>query len=699
MVFKQSEVEDFEKFIEEDHLYNYDNYGQYAELVKTGSINIFAKDISNDNLDTHFTNILNIMRDGIEADKVHNMVITVHFIDNESIRLSLFYYFYNIILWKLPLASGDDLTSEFLYFPEDLTTGSIKSYIDEKFIEKHQTNLSIKKLNNIIDDCMWKFKYIDEFHLYLLNTINNEDTIDLMNSNEEFYGYMHADLSNMPMEDIKDVGMDMEFKALDIIKNSDHCLRDAARTGQGINPRQHKEFSINIGTKPNGSGGVYPHSINSSFINGGLQSSDDLLVDSGSSRVSQILSKENVGDSGHYSRILGLNNQNSRINDDQNYTCSTRNLMRVTIKNKKMLNMYKNRWFRFSPTGIEYNTGSSPVKRFPELIGKTLYFRSPMTCASATKGRGICYKCYGNLAFVNYSLSVGKIAAEILCSILTQMLLSSKHLLESKIVAMKWCDAFYETMNVEINMIVIKSELENIEQYWLEIGGIEFDDEYDAFDYNAHVTSFNVIYPDGSKKQIKTETNDYMYLGNEFLNIITDMPDSEDDTYTINFKDIKDIGIFLIKLTNIEISRTLDQLTSMIKNSAGMQGKTKEQVLEDLIDEIINDNINIDAVHLEVLLSNQIRKSMDDILSMPEWEYPDAEYCMLGLSKALTDHPSVTVSLEFEKLTKALYYPLNYKKTKSDPTDLFFMTQPHILSDVIDKTDSDKPKKLFTHIE
>ena len=91
MVFRQEQVEDFEKFIEEDHLYNYDNYGQYAELVKTGSINIFTKDISNDNLDTHFTNILNIMRDGIETDKVHNMAIIVHFMDNESIRLSLFY--------------------------------------------------------------------------------------------------------------------------------------------------------------------------------------------------------------------------------------------------------------------------------------------------------------------------------------------------------------------------------------------------------------------------------------------------------------------------------------------------------------------------------------------------------------------------------------------------------------------------------
>lgn len=695
---QNKELENFEDFIENDHLYNFENYNMYEELVRTGSINIFTKDITDDNLDMHFFGILNIFRDGIEADKVHNMEIHVHFMDDECVKLSAFYYFYNLMLWKLPLASGDPLTSEFLYFPMDLTTKSIKEYIDVKFIEKHQTNLSIRKLNNIIDDTMWKYKFIDEFHKYLLNTINNEDTIDMMKSNAEFNSYIHADLSNVPMEDIKDVGMKMENNLLDIIKNSDHCLRDAARTGQGINPRQHKEFTVNIGTKPDGNGSVYPHSINSSFANGGLQSRDDLLVDSGASRLSQILSKENVGDSGHYSRILGLNNQGSRIHDDPDFICTTKNLMKVTIKNEKILNMYKNRWFRFTPGGIEYNLGSSPLKYHKELIGRTLYFRSPMTCASAARGHGICYRCYGNLAYVNYSLSAGKIAAEILCSILTQMLLSSKHLLESKIVAMNWNDAFYETMEVNINMLCIKNDLPDLEQYWLEVGNITFDDEYDQFDYNSHVTSFNVVYPGGYKKTIKTDANDNIYLGNELLELISNIPETEDETFLINFKDLKDTGIFLIKLSNIEISRALDKLTSMIKNSDGMEGKPKEKVLEDLIDEIIEDNINIDAVHLETLLSNQIRKSYDDILEMPEWEYENAEYCMLGLSKALTDHPSVTVSLQFEKQSKALYYPLNYKKTKPHSTDLFFMTQPHILGDVKDK-DPNRHKKLFSKVE
>lgn len=71
---------------------------------------------------------------------------------------------------------------------------------------------------------------------------------------------------------------------------------------------------------------------------------------------------------------------------------------------------------------------------------------------------------------------------------------------------------------------------------------------------------------------------------------------------------------------------------------------------------------------------------------------------MVGLTKALTDHPSVTVSLEFEKLSKALYYPLNFRKTKPDSMDLFFMTQPQDLMSV-ELVDPNKPKKLFSHVD
>ena len=684
---------------DQDHLYNYDNYGIYAELVRAGSMNIFASDITNANLRQHFEWVNNIFKDGIETGKIHGMYLNVTFADNETVKLSLFYYFFNLILWKLPLESGDLLTSEYLFFPKDLTTGAIKRYIDEKFIEKHQTGLPIRKLNNLIDDCMWMFRYIDEYHKYLLNTINNEDTIDLMNASPEFNEYMHADLSNVPIAEVKNAGMDIENKAIDIIKNSDHCLKDAFRTGQGINVRQHKEFAVNIGTKPDGTGSIYHHSINSSFANGGLQSKEDLIVDSGAARVAQILGKENVGDAGHFSRILGLNNQSSRLGDDPKYACNTQNLMAVTIKNDKILNMYKNRWFRLTPTGIEMKMSSSPLRDNKNLIGKTLYFRSPMTCASAARGKGICYRCYGDLAYVNYSLSVGKIAAEILCSILTQMLLSSKHLLESMVIALKWVPEFDETLVVEVNLIAIKSDLTNLEQYALEIGNVAYDDEHDQFDYNAHITNFNVIYPDGTKKNIHTEKFDNIYISNSLLDIMNAMPEKEGDdgTYVIPFAVLKDVGIFMVKLMNAEISRTLEKLTSMIKTSTGIAGKTKEKVLEDLIDIVIEGRVNIDAVHLEVLLSNQMR-DVDDILETPKWETPNASCRMVGLTKALTDHPSVTVSLEFEKLSKALYYPLNFRKTKPDSMDLFFMTQPQDLMSV-EPVDPDKPKKLFSHVD
>lgn len=697
------DVEYFEDLLEEDHLYNFKNYGVYADLVRSGSIDIYTGDITNENLDSHFFSILNVFRDGIETDKVHSMIIYVHFVDNETVKMSMFHYFYNLIFWKLPLECGDKVTSEYLFFPEDLTTGAIKRYIDDKFIEKHQTHFSIKKLNNIIDDCMWKFRYIDEFHTYLLNTIDNEDTIKLMNENPEFAECIRADLSGIPIEDIKNVGMDIANKAINIIKNSDHCLRDAFRTGQGINPRQYKEFTSNIGTKPDGNGGVYPHSINSSFANGGLQSRDDLYVDSGAARTAQILGKENVGDAGHFSRTLGLNNQSSRLHDDPTYICKTKNLMAVTIKNDKILDMYKNRWFRFTPTSIEHKMSINPLRDNKDLIGKTLYFRSPMTCASAARGQGICYRCYGDLAHVNYSLSAGKIAAEILCSILTQMLLSSKHLLESMVIGLKWVPEFFETMGVEANIITIKADLDNLENYYLEISNITFDNELDQFEYNAHVTSFNIRYPDGTVKNIHTENHDNIYLSHALLEMMSnfDSLNANDEysmeSYTFNLKSLSDIGIFMIKLANAEISRTLEKLTSMIKTSDGMTNKTKEKALEDIIDVVIEGNVHIDAVHLEALLSNQMRRSLVDILDMPEWEYPNAQYCMIGLNKALTDHPSVTVSLEFEKLSKALYYPLNFKKRKAHSTDLFFMTQPQNLDD-IPVYGEEPPKTLFTEI-
>lgn len=693
-----SKLENFNSYIEGDHLYNFDNYWIYVDMVRNcSSIVINTSDITRENLDSHFFSIFNIFKDGIETeDKVQAMFVIVNFVDGESAKLSLFHYFFNLIFWRLPLECGDAITSEFLFFPEDLSTAYIKDYIDTKYIAKHNNDFNIIKLNNIIDDCLCKFAHIDEFHQYLLNTIDNESTIQLMNENREFYDCIHADLSSVPIEKVKDVGMKITYKAIDIIKKSAHCLKDAFRTGQGINPRQYKEFTIHEGTKPDGNGGIYPHVINSSFANGGLRCENDFLTDSGAARTAQILSKENVGDAGRFSRVLGLNNEYTRLHDDPKYICRTQNLMKVTIKNERMLIMYKNRWYRNTPNGVEHKISITPLKHDKDLIGKTIYLRSPMTCASAARGHGVCHRCYGGLSNVNYSLSAGKIAAEILCSILTQILLSSKHLLESMIVALKWKKEFYDVIIVSANMLTINENLENLSKYYIEFSAVAVDNEYEQFDYNAYITNFDVIYPDGHRVNMHTENYDNIYLSNSLLDKLGDIDINQDlDTFTVSFDQLQGIAVFMVKLVNSEISRTLDRIIDLIKTSK-INGRPKEKVLEELVDAVIDGKINVDAVHLEILLSNQMRKSMQDILEMPEWEYPNAQYTMISLNKALTDHPSVTVSLQYEKQSKALYYPLNYKKTKSNSIDLFYMTQPHMLEN-IPELNPDKPK-LFTQV-
>ena len=65
-----------------------------------------------------------------------------------------------------------------------------------------------------------------------------------------------------------------------------------------------------------------------------------------------------------------------------------------------------------------------------DLVGKKIYLRSPMTCACKSSTNHICARCYGNLYYTNLDINVGKMAAEILSSQLTQKLLSAKPLLE-----------------------------------------------------------------------------------------------------------------------------------------------------------------------------------------------------------------------------------------------------------------------------
>lgn len=659
------------EYKEQYHLY-------YKDLVEKGKQTIYTKDLNQTNIKSHIKSIINIFKDGIETDEVQKMMIHVVFVDGLDCNLSIFDYWSNLAFWQLNCTTGEDINSYHIVFFENITQGEIMEYINNLFIDKYRRMLAIKTLNNSIDDIFGCFRDLRQFQPYLSNTLNLKDTIDLMNQYPEFNETIHFNTEGISLEDLKDKGMEAARTQIKYITNSNHCLRDSFRVRQAVSDKQYKEVQVNIGTKPDGQGGVFVRPIEHSYINGGLSTPSEIVVDSAVGRIAQILSKTNVGESGAFARLLELNNVDTKLNIDPNYICDTKHFEEVIIENEAMLNMYNLRYYRINPDGIDMLLRSKVDKH---LIGQKLYFRSPMTCASAAKGLGICYKCYGDLAYTNQEINVGQIAAEGLSSIYTQILLSAKHLLESLVVKMEWTDEFKDLFNLNFNSIALKDDF-NYKGFSLIIDEeIKSEEEIDDVSYNYFINAFTVRFPNGNEVKIHTKESDNIYFDSEFYKIVmaNAIKDENDDFYVIldmNKLSKMDIPVmFVMEIRNNELSATMKRIEKLIDNKSVIAQYDRNTILREFILTNMSGGIKLNAVHFEVLLMNQIRDA-DDILECPDWSLPNARYQILTLSKSLSDNRSIAIRLQNSRINKALNNPLNRFLKAPSVMDLYYMEQP-----------------------
>lgn len=679
---------------------NYQNYGPFVPLVKNGYQEICTNDITKENYDEYFNGILNIMRDGIEDPEVQALKIGVTLGDGHFLRLTLTDFWFNLIFFTFPIYIGESVGVQNLIDTRAITKKTIKNYFNY-LIKHHTDSIDFITLNNLLDDTLSKLKYIDEFAMYLANTVNFRDTLDLMEKYHEFNESMHADLTGVPIEDVKSVGMEYTQTQIKYIKENDHCLRDSFISSEAISPKQFKEVSVNIGTKPDGHGGVFPYVINKSFMNGGVSDPESYVIDSSVGRTAQILQKMNVGTSGAFARLLETNNLDTFFNPDPNYSCDTKNFIQVFIKDASWLSMYDRRYYKFNPDGPDYLLDKD--KDF-HLIGQTLYFRSPITCASYAHGNGICRKCYGNLYYVNRDINPGKIAAELLSSIYTQMLLSAKHLLESSVIEMKWNNEFYDIFDLNLNMLSIDEDADTEGMYMI-LDSSKFDSSEDDADdtsdmsYDEYTPSFDIQYPNGKIVTFHTAEEDNIYLTEDLNKLLRSKKTKEDDgIYTIPLEVLRSIPVvFTVKIQNKELQRTLERSKHIIDREKDTSSFTKDEIVREFITANTEGGINVNAIHLETIISNQMRDP-DDILEMPNWSIPNAPYKILTLGSSLNNSPSITVNLEFQRIGKTLVSPLSAKKRKPSIFDLYFMEKPQdymvdresmVSDDFILKEDSD----------
>lgn len=685
-----------------------ENYGPYAELIQNGRMVIEVSSITKENWKMHFDSILNIMRDTIETEYCRSTFVTVRFKEID-VDLSIIDYWFNLIMWYLHVMVGKEIRPCHLFFDENITRKSIKQYIDEFFIDDYRTTLDNVILNNMIDDCLYGFSFIDEFSFYLANTINLEDFIDLMNERPEFYQAIHADLSNVPLDEVAHIGNEYSETAIKCIKNSEHCLSNFFRAGEGVNVKQFKEFAINIGTKPDGKGGVYPTVVNTNFITGGVNDQVSNFIESSTGRTAQIIVEGNVGISGYFARLLGLNNSDSILHPDPHHICDTKNFQELEIKNLNMINRLADRYYRLSPNGMEYKLTSKDK----HLVGKKIYLRSPMTCASLSREGKICYRCYGDLAYTNRDINIGKMAAELLSSVLTQRMLSAKHLLEAVMKLILWSNGFGDIFEIEYNLIKLQDNV-NLQGYKIAIEpidgeGEEFEDEdmerFKNSDYLFYVNDFDIIKPNGEVVNIHTSESDNIYLTLEFLEALSKHGVENEDKILIDIDKLQDSEsyLFAIQLLNNDLSKSLEKVKSIIDNSKIMESNNRHTLLQSLLEALIECGLDVSSIHAELILSNQIR-SIEDILLIPQWQYPNEDCKLLTLKQSLNAHPSVSVSVSYEKISKMLYNPLTFRKRKASYMDLFFMENPqnYLTKDVeiVKETPKDKDglKPLFKEV-
>ena len=685
-------------------LNNLQNYYVFQELVLNKSMTIHTKDITIYNWLDYYEGLINILKDGIELEEVHRYKITVDFGNGDIVNLSIFDLYFNIMLWFIVIRSGLELNGMALFFPKSITQKAIKEYLD-KYIVLNRKRFSPIEINNIIDDTLFRFSDIDNFSFYLSGTINLKDNIELMNKIPEFNDLLHISLENSRIEDVKDDGMKYTNRVIDIITNEseqvlgyEHCLKYAFDANEGINKRQYKEFALHIGSKPDGSGGVHPHIIDTSYINAGLRHVADQFVDSASSRVAQIQTKKNVGTSGNFARILGINNMDSFINPDPTYKCNTNNYQVFTVENEKFLKRIVGRYYKLDPDGVDNLVG--PDDHY--LIGTTILMYSPMTCESAAHGHGICFRCYGDLAYVNVNIKVGKIAAEILTSQLTQKQLSAKHLLETVVEKYHWSNSFNNFFGININKIFMLPETtaeyilidrNNIQSKSEDdyITGMDSDDSGVDNDLDNFITEFVVIDKAGNNHLINSEEDAEMFISPEFQKIIMKSELNDEGCYVIKTTDLlnDEINLFYIQIMNNDIGKSLKDIEGLINRKSSTSLYDKDQLLQKLVGLVIDSDLTIQSVHLETILMNQIR-SPRDILKKPNWENEEEEYTLLTLDQALKDNPSVVNSLIYQKLDYMLSYPLTFQKTQPSKMDLFFMPRPQ---DFISKNNPEKETK------
>lgn len=276
------------------------------------------------------------------------------------------------------------------------------------------------------------------------------------------------------------------------------------------------------------------------------------------------------------------------------------------------------------------------------------------------KKKGICNKCYGKLASKNKDFHVGLVGVTLLTNILTQRLLSTKHLLQTNSVLVEWSDEFNLILQTNKEHINLIQEVEDIKIVYEDI--ISTDDDKNDF----YIKTFYYRFSEDDE-YIKVEVDKELYL-NDYVK----SNDIQEDLILNNLS----IGdeVFYIKSENIELSTALKNILSLIekKDHHGLGDEDIHSIYSKFIELLNEANLDIMSVHIEIILRGLI-VLRDNVLARPDFsdiDFPNIR--VLPISTAISK-TNLSNSLSFEKIKDQFSSLDTYLKDEVGILDEFYL--------------------------
>ena len=646
-----------------------------------------------------FNKVFTKITKNFEKEELWNKRIEVYNpVDNCTISLLYADYYVNLIMWRPSIKLGRQFSNDMIFDCSIISTGAIKRYLDDIYIRPYRVTTDSKIMNIEMSKVIEGLKTVcEEFGLLLGISFNLYELSKLAAENAEFNDLINTNLPYglQPIE-VETYASDRNIRAMEILKKSTTGFAPMLQCGTGINPAQFQEFMVVVGNKPDIDGKVIPKPVNTNLLVGGLKTGGDYYIDAQGGNKALIMNKRQTGKAGYFSKKSSLLTMAVHISEVDK--CSTKKLLEFLVDDRETFGRLEGLNFSMYPDGrgMRYVSATDI-----NLIGKTIYIRSPLTCALTD---GVCKTCYGELWRNNMGIHAGIFAATHITSRFTQNVLSVKHTNMADSEELVFPHEFDTVFKINGSQIVLNRDIDhkelrkysiiirkkNITEEDIE----EFVDEDSSERGNLSIDEYMnmvnslVVYEFELHNNKTMETYNISEQANGVaLTLTTHMSkylnnyDKGEDRVIVPLsavirdedKEESTISLFMVEVINNELIKSLNLVKKLMENEQHLGCTTVEELLQCMSRTLIDGRIKTQLVHVAVLLRYLIRDK-DDILRTPKYHKRNMQYQILTVKKALDNHPSPVVTMAFERVDEQFAKAVTFRKRNSSLLDDLFRT-------------------------